>query len=196
MNLGANFATINHLLVCAYMMEAFREVLGNSVDAYLVYYIAHNIIRREIVDKSPAFVHRKGATRAFPAGHHELKDTPFYKTGHPILLPGNPVDGSTIMVGLHGSKIALNSVNHGAGRSMSRRKASDTFKQKDVDAHFESADIITNCRNYPIDECPKAYKPYDEVIRSVELAGLASTVAKLRPIINIKDSDTRSETSA
>lgn len=196
MNLGANFATINHLLVCTYVMEAFTEVMGDSVDAYLVYYIAHNIIRREILDKSPAYIHRKGATRAFPAGHFELKDTPFYKTGHPILLPGNPIEGSTVMVGLRGSSKALNSVNHGAGRAMSRRKANDTFKQKDVNAHFDAVDISTNCRDYPVDECPQAYKPYNEVINSVELAGLAKTVAKLRPIINIKDNDTRAENAA
>jgi tRNA-splicing ligase RtcB len=196
MNLGANFATVNHLLVCTYVMEAFKEVMGDAVDAHLVYYIAHNIIRHETVDKSMAYVHRKGATRAFPAGHHELKDTPFYKTGHPILLPGNPVDGSTIMVGLRGSRKALNSVNHGAGRSMSRKKASETFRQRDVDARFDAADILTNCRQYPIDECPAAYKPYSDVIESVELAGLAKTVAKLRPIINIKDNDKSKETSA
>jgi tRNA-splicing ligase RtcB len=197
MALGANFATVNHLLVCTYVMEAFTEVLGNSVEANLVYYIAHNIIRREIVDKNFQYVHRKGATRAFPAGHYELKDTPFYKTGHPILLPGNPVEGSTIMVAQHGSRKALNSVNHGAGRAMSRKKASETFRQRDIVAHFDAADIITNCgRNYPVDECAQAYKPYSQVIESVEKAGLALTVAKLIPRFVIKDNDTRKETSA
>lgn len=197
MALGANFATINHLLICAYVIEAFTEVLGNSVEAYLVYYIAHNIIRREIVDKNFQYVHRKGATRAFSAGHYELKDTPFYKTGHPILLPGNPIEGSTIMVAQRGARKALNSVNHGAGRAMSRRKASDTFKQRDVVAHFDASDIITNCgRNYPVDECSQAYKPYAQVIESVEKAGLALTVAKLIPRFVIKDNDTRSETSS
>lgn len=197
MSLGANFATINHLLICTYVMEAFTEVLGPSAEAYLVYYIAHNIIRREIVDKNFQYVHRKGATRAFPAGHYELKDTPFFKTGHPILLPGNPIEGSTIMVGQRGSRKALNSVNHGAGRAMSRRKANDTFKQRDVIAHFDAADIVTNCgRNYPVDECAQAYKPYSDVIDSVVRAGLAKTVAKLRPRFVIKDNDTRAETSS
>jgi tRNA-splicing ligase RtcB len=196
MALGANFATVNHLLVCQYVLEAFTEVLGDSVQGYLVYYIAHNIIRREIVDKSPAYVHRKGATRAFPAGHFELKDTPFYKTGHPILLPGNPVEGSTIMVGERGSRKALNSVNHGAGRAMSRTKAAENIKQKDINAHMEQADIVSNCRNYPVDEAPAAYKNYSDVIDSVQKAGLASLVARLKPVMNIKDNDTRKETSA
>jgi tRNA-splicing ligase RtcB len=54
--------------------------------------------RQEVVDNELAWVHRKGATRAFPGGHHALKDTPFAETGHPILLPGNPRDGSVVMV--------------------------------------------------------------------------------------------------
>ena len=196
MALGANFATVNHLLVCTYVLEAFQEVMGNSVKGELVYYIAHNIIRREVIDKTPTYVHRKGATRALWGGHHELKGTRFESTGHPILLPGNPVDGSTIMVAQRGSRKALNSVNHGAGRSMSRRKAKDSFTQKAVDSQFINADILTNCRVYPIDECSGSYKPYAPVIDSVERAGLAKTVASLRPRMLIKDSDERRETSA
>lgn len=100
------------------------------------------------------------------------------------------------MVGQRGSRRALNSVNHGAGRAMSRRKACDTFKQGDVDAHFEAADITTNCRKYPVDEAPQAYKNYSDVINSVEQANLAKVVARLKPVMNIKDNDTRAETSA
>jgi tRNA-splicing ligase RtcB len=196
MYLGANFATINHLLVCRYVLEAYREVLGDSVQADFVYYIAHNIIRNEVVDNAMSWVHRKGATRALPAGHHELKGTEFENTGHPILLPGNPIEGSTIMVGQPGSSLALNSVNHGAGRSMSRGQAKRTFDQKEVNESFDVADIITNCRNYPLDESAKSYKDYGEVIGSVELAGLAKTVARLKPVILLKDSDQRRETSA
>ncbi|HEY0010076.1 MAG TPA: RtcB family protein, partial [Tepidisphaeraceae bacterium] len=196
MALASNFATVNHLLVSMYVLEAFREVLGESTHADLVYYIAHNIIRRELVDGKMAYVHRKGATRALPAGHPELKKTAYADTGHPILLPGNPVDGSTVMVGLKGSRLALNSVNHGAGRQMSRRQATARFDQHEVNKLFIDADILTNCRQYPIDEAPAAYKPYDQVIASVEEAGLAATVAKLRPVMNIKDNDTRQETSA
>jgi tRNA-splicing ligase RtcB len=195
MNLASNFATVNHLLVCQYLVEAFQEILGKSVSANLVYYIAHNIIRREIIGKHPTFVHRKGATRALWGGHHELKGTRFESVGHPILLPGNPIDGSTIMVGQRGSKKSLNSVNHGAGRAMSRTKAKENFRQRDVDSHFEQADILTNCRTYPLDECSGSYKAYAPVIESVIKAGLALTVATLKPRMLIKDNDDRRETS-
>src|SRR6185369_15542923 len=97
MSLGANFATVNHLLINALVLEAFQEVIPGATGR-LVYFISHNIARQEIVDNRPAWVHRKGATRAFPAGHHALRDTIYAETGHPILLPGNPQAGSCVMV--------------------------------------------------------------------------------------------------
>ncbi|MGL6196048.1 MAG: RtcB family protein, partial [Thermoguttaceae bacterium] len=86
MALGANFATVNHLLINALILEAFEEVIP-GVKANFVYYISHNIARRETWNDQSVFVHRKGATRAFPAGHYALQGTPFETTGHPILLP-------------------------------------------------------------------------------------------------------------
>ena len=97
MALGANFATVNHLLINALILEAVQEVIPGTT-GQLIYFISHNIARQEVVDNQLAWVHRKGATRAFPAGHYALKDTPFAETGHPILLPGNPTQGSVVMV--------------------------------------------------------------------------------------------------
>ncbi len=188
MALGANFATVNHMLINALVLEAFQEVIP-GITGSLVYFISHNIARREIVDSQPAWVHRKGATRAFPAGHHALKETPFYQTGHPILLPGNPQDGSSIMVAEPGAKLSCYSVNHGAGRRMSRTAASKSLDQAFINKSFDDRDILTNCRNYPIDEAPRAYKDFDEVLKSVEVAGLASEVARLEARFVIKDGD-------
>lgn len=188
MALGANFATLNHLLINALVLEAFQEVMP-GVRGSLVYFISHNIARKEIVNNREAWVHRKGATRAFPANHHALKDTPFYETGHPILLPGNPQDGSSVMVAEPGAKASCYSVNHGAGRRMSRTAATKSLDQKTVDESFDSSDILFNGRNYPIDEAPGAYKDFGEVLRSVELAGLAREVARLQARFVIKDGD-------
>lgn len=188
MALGANFATVNHLLINALVLEAFQEVLP-GVRGELVYFISHNIARREIVNNQPTWVHRKGATRAFPAGHHALKDTPFSATGHPILLPGNPQAGSAVMVAEPGAELSCYSVNHGAGRRMSRSAAAKTLDQKRVDESFERCDILSNCRNYPIDEAPKAYKDFEDVLASVKTAGLASEVARLHARFVIKDGD-------
>ncbi len=188
MSLGANFATINHLLINALVLEAFQEILPGAT-GHLVYFISHNIARQEIVDNRMAWVHRKGATRAFPAGHHGLKGTRFAETGHPILLPGNPQDGSVVMVAEAGAAQSCYSVNHGAGRAMGRKAAARTLNQADIDRSFDERDILTNCRLYPIDEAPAAYKDFKEVLRSVETAGLASTVAKLEARFVLKDSD-------
>ncbi len=187
MSLGANFATVNHLLINALVLEAFQEILPGATGK-LVYFISHNIAREEIVDGKKAWVHRKGATRAIPGGHFALAGTPFAETGHPILLPGNPRDGSVVMVASGGAERTAWSVNHGAGRQMGRKHAARTLNQAAVDSDFDASDILTNCRQYPIDEAPDAYKDFPEVLRSVEAAGLATTVAKLQARFVIKDS--------
>ncbi|MBQ4196101.1 MAG: RtcB family protein, partial [Thermoguttaceae bacterium] len=189
MTLGANFATLNHLLINLQVLNAFQEVFP-GVQGKLVYYISHNIAKREVVDGSLQWVHRKGATRAFPANHFALAETPFAKTGHPILLPGNPLQGSSVMVALEGAKESFYSVNHGAGRAKGRRDAMRLLDQNEVDSEFDSADVLTNCRQYPRDEAPAAYKDFNEVLRSVELAGLAREVARLKARFVIKDSST------
>ena len=186
MAMGANFATVNHLLINALVLEAFQEVIPGTTGS-LVYFISHNIARKEIVNNRPTWVHRKGATRAFPAGHHALRRTPFEQTGHPILLPGNPQAGSSVMVAQPGAEDSLYSVNHGAGRRLGRRRAIKELDQQSVDRSFDEADILTNCRRYPKDEAPDAYKDFDEVLKSVADAGLAKEVARLRARFVIKD---------
>ncbi len=200
MALGANFATINHLLINALVLEAFQEIFPGTAGS-LVYFISHNIARLEPTDvrcingkliqcgSASAWVHRKGATRALPAGHPSLTGTPFEHVGHPILLPGDPQSGSSVMVAAPGAEKSCYSVNHGAGRMKGRKAAIREFDQAAINRSFDEADILTNCRNYPKDEAPAAYKDFSEVINSVQLAGLASEVARLRARFVIKDSD-------
>ncbi len=188
MALGANFATVNHLLINALVLEAFQEVIP-GVSGQLVYFISHNIARQEVVNNQVAWVHRKGATRAFPADHHALKGTRYEKTGHPILLPGNPQAGSAVMVADAGAAISCFSVNHGAGRALGRKRAIRELDQKSIDQSFDDLDILTNCRMYPKDEAPAAYKDFDEVLRSVKSAGLATEIARLKARFVIKDGD-------
>ena len=193
--LGANFATVNHLLINTYLLEAIQEVIPGA-KGDLVYHVSHNIGREEAVGGHLRWVFRKGATRAFPAGHHELLGTPYADTGHPILLPGNPEAGSYIMVGRPDAIKTAYSINHGAGRAMGRNAAKRTLNQKTVDDGMLAADILYNGRNYPIDEAPAAYKDFNQVIGSVEEAGLARTVAHLQARFVLKDSDQSAEGSA
>jgi tRNA-splicing ligase RtcB len=187
MALGANFASVNHLLINALVLEAFQEVIP-GIKSEFVYFISHNIARKEVLDGKDVWVHRKGATRAFPAGHPGLVGTRFEKTGHPILLPGNPVGGSAVMVAEPGARLSCFSVNHGAGRQMGRKAAIRQLDQKQVDQEFNDTDILTNCRFYPKDEAPAAYKDFNEVVRSVETAGLARTIARMKARFVVKDS--------
>jgi tRNA-splicing ligase RtcB len=186
MALGANFATINHLLINTLVLEAFQEVFP-GIKGELVYFISHNIARKEVVNNNLCWVMRKGATRAFPAGHYALKETPFETTGHPILLPGDPQRGSAVMVAQEGAAQSLYSVNHGAGRRLARRRAMRELDQSTINASFDEMDILTNCRNYPRDEAPDAYKDFEEVLNSVKSANLAAEVARLRATFVIKD---------
>ena len=188
MALGGNFATVNHLLINALIAEAFEEILP-GVRSNLVYCISHNYIRQEPQgpNDSMTFVHRKGATRAYPANHFILKGTPFYTTGHPILLPGNPSSGSAVMVAQPGASLSRFSINHGAGRLLGRKEATRQLDQKTVDSQFLEEDILTNCRYYPLDEAPAAYKNFDEVLASVREAGLAKEIARLNARFVIKD---------
>jgi tRNA-splicing ligase RtcB len=201
MSLGANFATVNHLLINALVLEAFQEILPGTTGR-LVYFISHNIARQEPVataiqskienqkSKMPtAWVHRKGATRALPAGHAQLAGTVFAETGHPILLPGNPQAGSSVMVASAGAAKSAFSVNHGAGRLKGRKAAKREFDQNAIDKSFADADILSNCRQYPMDEAPGAYKDFEEVLKSVRLADLAKEVARLKARFVIKDTD-------
>ncbi len=186
MALGANFATVNHLLINSIVLEAFQKVVPGC-RGELVYFISHNIANRECIDGVWYWVHRKGATRALPADHPTLQGTPFANIGHPILLPGNPRDGSSVMVALPGASRTAFSVNHGAGRRMSRTQAKKTLVQSEVEQSLRDADILSNHRCYPLDEAPDAYKDFQEVLKSVELAGLAKEVARLRATFVIKE---------
>jgi tRNA-splicing ligase RtcB len=195
MYLGANFAVVNHLLINAYVLEAFQEVFP-GVKGDLVYHISHNIGRQEAINGNLNWVFRKGATRAFPAGHHALKGTRYQDTGHPILLPGNPEAGSFIMVASPEAEKTCFSINHGAGRCMGRREAKRTLSQEVVDNEMLQNDILSNCRRYPVDEAPAAYKNFDDVTQSIVEAKLAQVVARLKARFVIKDSDQSAEGSA
>lgn len=186
MSMGANFATVNHLLINKLIADSV-EAAFPGVDSDLVYYISHNMVRREVIDNRPQLVHRKGATRAYPAGHHSLKGTLFSEHGHPILLPGNPVDGSYVMVAKEGAEQSCYSINHGAGRRLGRRQAKREITQENANKIMQETNILHNGRDYPVDESPAVYKNFEDVIDSVEEANLAVKVAKLEAIFVVKD---------
>jgi tRNA-splicing ligase RtcB len=165
---------------------AFREVFAD--DLHMVYEISHNLVQREW---HPHFgevnVHRKGATRAFPAGHPGLDGTPWASTGHPVLIPGSNRDRSYILRPTAEAVKSAFTVNHGAGRRMSRAAARRSLEQAAVDADYRRAGIVVNVDGHvPIDEAGPAYKSSRDVLTAILSAGLASVEHELTPLASLK----------
>ena len=119
---GANFAIVNRMVIAEEVAAAFEETFAEPLE--LVYEISHNLVQRELHPEfGEVLVHRKGATRAFPAGHPALAGGMWAETGHPVLIPGSNCDLSFILRPLPGAAASGYSVNHGAGRRLSRSAA-------------------------------------------------------------------------
>ncbi|MDQ3804096.1 MAG: RtcB family protein [Acidobacteriota bacterium] len=188
---GGNYAILNRLVIFEQVSEAFREVFGEELE--LIYEISHNLVQKEWhPELGEAWVHRKGATRAFPAGHPALKGTHWEETGHPVLIPGSNKDWSYILRPLAGAVNSGYSVNHGAGRRLSRGEANRTLSQRQVDDEYAAAGIVVNADGrVPLDEAAPAYKPAEEVVAAVVGAGLASVEHRLWPLASLKGVDER-----
>lgn len=185
---AANFAIVNHLFINTALQKSLQTVFP-GVQCYLVYLISHNLVQPEVVDGKTKFIHRKGATRALPAGHPLLRGTKFETTGHPALVPGSALAGSTLLVADANSHLTHHSVNHGAGRAMGRNQARRTLSQKCVDEEMDRNDVLFNYRHYPIDESAAAYKNYEDVINSILEARLARIVSRHKPLMVLKGND-------
>lgn len=84
------------------------------------------------------------------------------------------------------------SVNHGAGRRLSRSAATRELSQRQIDDEYAAAGILVNTDGrVPLDEAAPCYKSSEEVIRAVTEAGLAEVVHKLWPLASLKGTDER-----
>ncbi|HSE97308.1 MAG TPA: RtcB family protein, partial [Blastocatellia bacterium] len=186
---GGNYAIINRLIIFEQVAEAFREVFRSDLE--LIYEISHNLVQKEWHPEfGEVWVHRKGATRAFPAGHPALAGTMWEQTGHPVLIPGSNKDWSYILRPAAGAVKSGFSVNHGAGRRLSRSEAARTLDQREIDREYAEAGILVNTDGrVPIDESAPCYKPIEEIIAAVEQAGLATIEHKLWPLSSLKGTE-------
>ncbi len=188
---GGNYAILNRLIIFEQVAEAFRATFGAELE--LIYEISHNLVQHEQHPEwGDVWVHRKGATRAFPAGHAALADTVWAETGHPVLIPGSNKDWSYILRPLAGAERSGYSVNHGAGRRMSRSAAMRTLSQRTIDDEYKAAGIVVNTNGrVPLDEAAPCYKSAEEVVRAVVEAGLAEIEHRLWPLASLKGADER-----
>ncbi|MBL9028017.1 MAG: RtcB family protein [Myxococcales bacterium] len=184
---GGNYAIVNRLMIFEAVAEAFEKVFKAELE--LVYEISHNLVQHEFHDEfGEVLVHRKGATRALPAGHPQLAGTRWMETGHPVLIPGSNRDASFILRPLAGARKSGYSVNHGAGRRLSRGQATKLLSQDKVNEQYRADGILVNLDGeVPLDEAGACYKPAQEVVDVVTGAGLAEIERTLWPLGSIKD---------
>ena len=189
MRAAANYAYANRHFLAALVRLNIRRTLGD-VDLPIVYDVPHNIAKLEDGPLGKLWVHRKGATRAFPPDR--MKNTPFADVGQPVLIPGSMGTASYVLVGTPEARDSLYSVNHGAGRVLSRSAARGkkgrpgAISDEDFDKSMEGVLLLAGNRYTVKEEAPAAYKDIDVVIDSVVSAGLARPVARMVPLAVLK----------
>jgi tRNA-splicing ligase RtcB len=206
-----NYAWVNRQLITHRTRRVFGKVFGEDwqdLEMDLLYDVAHNIAKKEVhevgvgpegrpvgdgqavdSEKRELYVHRKGATRAFPAGRPEVPRA-YRDVGQPIIIPGSMGAGSYVLRGGEASLgETFGSTAHGAGRLMSRTRAKDTYWGEDVrDDLREQQHVYVKAQSGATvaEEAPGVYKDVDEVVRVSDDLGIGDTVARTFPVCNIK----------
>ena len=190
-----NFAWSNRQMLTHWTRKSFERVFKSSesdLDMKLVYDVAHNVakVEKHKIDgkEKSVVVHRKGATRAFPANREEIP-LKYRDLGQPVLIPGSMGTGSWILLGKPNSmNLSFGSTAHGAGRMMSRSKARRDFTEEQVKKSLSDKGIFIKSltRDGVVEETPEAYKDVDAVVNVSHELGIATKVAKLVPIGVIK----------
>ena len=192
---AANFAFNNRQLLTQACREVLSRVLGlgpADLGLGLVYDVAHNVAKREVHQvKGKArelIVHRKGATRALGPGHAELPSR-YQKAGQPVLLPGDMGTASYVLKGTARAMAdTFASAAHGAGRALSRTKAKKAARGRDLRAELAEQQVIVRAASGKTlaEEMPEAYKDIHRVAKVMHHSGIATLVARTRPLAVIK----------
>ncbi|MGE3675312.1 MAG: RtcB family protein [Polyangiaceae bacterium] len=165
LNTAANYANVNRILLAEMMRDRLRQVFGRELEVPLVYDVPHNTVTRE----GDRYVHRKGATPAF--------------FGQPVLIPGSMGQASYVLRG-EGNSDYLCSASHGAGRARTR---GDMRKRaaRGESIGLEGVECIGRSERV-IEEAPAAYKAIEPVVAVQSEVGIATPVARLRPLLTFK----------
>jgi tRNA-splicing ligase RtcB (3'-phosphate/5'-hydroxy nucleic acid ligase) len=196
MRAAANYAFCNRQLLMWHVRQVFARIFGRSweaLDMHLLYDVAHNMAKIEehtvAGDRKDVCVHRKGATRAFPAGHHDIPER-YRHTGQPVIIPGDMGRASWVLVGgPRALERSFGTTCHGAGRCLSRTAATKAARGRNIrDELLKQSGVVARCRSREglAEEQPAAYKDVDIVVDVVHRAGLSLKVARLKPLGVIK----------
>ena len=190
-----NFAWSNRQMITHWTRKSFERVFKQSeadLEMNLVYDVSHNIakVEKHTIDgkQRSVVVHRKGATRAFPANKEEVPKK-YRDLGQPVFIPGSMGTGSWILLGQPNSmNLTFGSTAHGAGRTMSRTKARQNYTESQVKKFLSDKGIEVKAltRDGIVEETPQAYKDVDSIVNVSHELGIATKVAKLVPIGVIK----------
>jgi len=191
MSAACNYAWVNRQCINHWTREAFQKTFKSDPERLgmrLVYDVAHNLAKREEHTYEgrthTLIVHRKGATRAFPAGRPEIPQE-YQNAGQPVIIPGSMGTASYLLVG--GPKsldLSWGSTAHGAGRFLSREAAIRRYWGSDVKRDLESRGIQLRAANIRViaEEAPGAYKDVDRVADVSNQLGIATLVARMIPL--------------
>ena len=192
---GANFAWANRQLLMHHTREIFEKSLHlapRELDMRLVYDVCHNIAKIETFNiqgkMKKLCVHRKGATRAFPAGHDDVPEQ-YRGVGQPVLIPGDMGSGSYVLVGREKAmQETFGSACHGAGRVMSRTQATKVSQGRSIARELADQGVLVMAfsKGTLREEIPEAYKNVNDVVQVIHNAGIATKVARLKSLSCIK----------
>jgi len=191
MGAAANFGFVNRQMINHWTRKAFEKIFKMSaedLDMHVIYSVAHNIAKIEEYEidgkRRKVVVHRKGATRAFPAGHPSLPSI-YSDIGQPVLIPGDMGRASYLLVGTEKAmEETFGSTCHGAGRVLSRNEALRRYRGDAVKRDLLQKGIYVKSATPDVaaEEAPGAYKNVDDVVEAVQGAGISKIVVKMRPI--------------
>ena len=192
---GANYAWANRQILMHKTREVFEKTLRMSprdVNMRLVYDVCHNIAKIESFNIGGVMkklcVHRKCATRAFPAGH-EAVPVRYRSVGQPVLIPGDMGTGSYVLVGQQKAmEETFGSACHGAGRVMSRSQAIKNSRGRSIARELSEKGVLVmaGSKGTLSEEMPEAYKNLHDVVQVMHDAGIAKKVARLKSLSCIK----------
>jgi tRNA-splicing ligase RtcB len=187
---AANFAWANRQEIANRIRASVGRILGKEAaeETRQVYDVAHNVAKPERHEGKDVLVHRKGATRAFPAGSPDIPAT-YRDVGQPVFIPGSMGTSSYVLAGEPGSlERSFGTTCHGAGRRLSRTAAKKEIAGADLRRQLEAQGIVVRSASNKglAEEAPFAYKDVDAVVDIVERAGLARRVARLVPLGVVK----------
>lgn len=178
---ASNYAFCNRQLISWIIKNIIKEKIGNASNISLVYDVSHNIAKFERHYGKELLVHRKGTTRAFPPGHEDL-NLEFKEIGQPAIIPGSMGTSTYVVMGTSKLKESFYSVNHGAGRLLSRKKAKEAIDKKTFKETMKGIELPMKGIKKYIDEAPQAYKDIHEVVDSLSERNMITKAARLVPL--------------